>query len=107
VWTFDPGEEEEGSGPNSPYVQEHIDLIKHIRGDEPINEAQKTAISTLTAIMGRMAAYTGKEVTWDEMMSSDLAIGPEELEGVEIADYELGEIDLDQFSVPVPGAEKT
>src|SRR5512133_506038 len=59
-----------------PYVQDHIDLLTAIRQAEAINEAQNTATSTLVAIMGRISAYTGKETTWEEMMNSDLKIGP-------------------------------
>ena len=55
----------------NPYVQEHKDLIAAMQS-EPLNEAQNVAESTLTAIMGRISAYTGKEVTWDEVMKSDL-----------------------------------
>ena len=43
-----------------PYVQEHTDLIECIREDKPINELKQVAESTLTAIMGRMSAYTGQ-----------------------------------------------
>lgn len=50
--------------PNS-YVQEHADLIASIRKGEPIVEAETMANSSLTAVMGRMAAYTGAEVSWD------------------------------------------
>lgn len=61
----------------SPYVQEHKDLITCIRQNIPFNEAEQTAISNLAAIMGRVSAYTGKEVTFDEMMNSDLKLGPD------------------------------
>ncbi|MCK4466492.1 MAG: Gfo/Idh/MocA family oxidoreductase, partial [Bacteroidales bacterium] len=54
----------------SSYVQEHIDLVTAIRTNQPINEAENIAVSTMTAIMGRISAYTGKEVTWEEMMNS-------------------------------------
>ncbi|MFC1726421.1 Gfo/Idh/MocA family protein [candidate division KSB1 bacterium] len=81
-----------------PYVQEHIDLVTCIRTNQPINEAENTAISTLTAIMGRISAYTGKEVTWEEMMSSDLRLGPTE--------YKLGPVDI-KAVIPVPGTGKT
>ena len=57
---------------NDPYVQEHIDLVAAIRTGNQIVEAEETAKSVLTAIMGRQAAYTGKKVTWEEMMGSDL-----------------------------------
>src|SRR4029078_12807280 len=48
----------------NPYVQEHTDLIECIRGAKPITELRSVPESTLTAIMGRMSAYTGKPVTW-------------------------------------------
>ncbi|MDQ3440258.1 MAG: Gfo/Idh/MocA family oxidoreductase, partial [Planctomycetota bacterium] len=54
------------------YQQEHIDLINSIRAGAPLNEAERIAHSTLTAIMGRMSAYTGKLVTWDQAMNSRL-----------------------------------
>jgi predicted dehydrogenase len=47
------------------YVQEHTDLIASIRKGEPINELKNVAESTLTAIIGRMSAYSGQPVTWD------------------------------------------
>jgi predicted dehydrogenase len=64
----------------SPYVQEHVDLIRSIRAGAPINEGRQVAESTLAAIMGRMAAYTGQEVTWDFAMKSKLALFPKKLE---------------------------
>ncbi len=78
----------------SPYVQEHIDLVTAIRTDDPINEAENTAISTLVAIMGRISAYTGKEVTYEAMMNSNYRIGPTE--------YTMGDVDLEAVA-PVPG----
>jgi hypothetical protein len=89
IWTY------EGQGDLSPYVQEHVDLVTSIRTEEPFNEAATTAESTLVAIMGRISAYTGREVTWEQMMGSDLRIGPET--------YALGPVEGD-FPVPVPGA---
>ncbi len=78
----------------SPYVQEHVDFVTNIRNNTPRVEAENTAISTMIAIMGREAAYTGQEITWDEMMSSDLRLGPTE--------YEFGPVDIEK-EVPVPG----
>jgi len=52
---------------SNPYVQEHIDLINSIIDGKPINEANNVAESTLTAIMGRISAYTGKPVRWKEL----------------------------------------
>lgn len=47
------------------YKQEHKDLVDSIRSGKPIVELRQTAESSLTAVMGRMAAYTGQKVTWD------------------------------------------
>jgi predicted dehydrogenase len=81
---------------NDPYVQEHINLVTCIRQDIPFNEAETTAISNLVAIMGRVSAYTGKEVTYDEMMNSDMKIGPET--------FIMGNIGyIEKATVPVPG----
>jgi myo-inositol 2-dehydrogenase/D-chiro-inositol 1-dehydrogenase len=67
----------------NPYDQEHIDLIASIRDNRPLNELTTVAESTLSAIMGRMSAYTGKAVTWEEALNSkddllprDLKLGP-------------------------------
>jgi len=78
----------------SPYVQEHIDLVTAIRTGKPFNEAENTAMSTLVAIMGRISAYTGKEVTMDEMMNSDMKLGP--------TVFAMGPVDVSK-AVPVPG----
>ncbi|MCU4177293.1 Gfo/Idh/MocA family protein [Carboxylicivirga sp. N1Y90] len=58
------------------FAQEHIDWVTAIRTKVPINEGKQIAEATLMAIMGRISAYTGKIVTWDEMLNSDLRIGP-------------------------------
>ena len=59
-----------------PYVQEHINLITGIRTGNPVNDGEAQVNSTLITIMGRMSAYTGKDVTWDELMNSDMRLGP-------------------------------
>jgi hypothetical protein len=62
------------------YQQEHKDLIDSIRAGSPIVELQQTAESSLTAVMGRMAAYTGKKVTWDFVTKeSQLDLFPKDL----------------------------
>jgi myo-inositol 2-dehydrogenase / D-chiro-inositol 1-dehydrogenase len=63
-----------------PYVQEHTDLIAAIRKGEPFNELKAVAESTLTAIMGRTSAYTGKVVTWDEALASTETLVPAKLD---------------------------
>lgn len=80
-----------------PYVQEHINLVTCIRQDIPFNEAETTAISNLVAMMGRVSAYTGKAVTYEEMMNSDLKLGPET--------YIMGNIGyIEKATVPVAGS---
>jgi len=69
----------EGSAP-SGYVQEHADLIESIRAGQPLNEAKRIAESCLTAIMGRMSAYTGQEITWEQALNSKENLMPEKLE---------------------------
>jgi hypothetical protein len=65
----------EGPTPN-PYVQEHVDLLASIRAGTPLNEGRQVAESTLTAIMGREAAYTGQTIVWDDLMSCDQNLTP-------------------------------
>ena len=70
----------QASKDNNPYVQEHTDLIEHLRAGKPINELKMVAESTLTAIMGRMSAYTGKVVTWEQALNSKENLMPPKLE---------------------------
>jgi predicted dehydrogenase len=70
----------EKASPN-PYVQEHADLIASIKSGNPLNEGKQVAESTLTAIMGRMSAYTGRSISWDWVMNdSKLDLTPPRLE---------------------------
>jgi hypothetical protein len=88
--------EYKGENPN-PYVQEHKDLIQSIRDGKPLNEAKQLAESTMTAILGRMSAYTGREIKWDwAMNASKLDLSP--------AKYEWGPMPVEP--VAVPGATK-
>jgi predicted dehydrogenase len=71
-WAF------EGPNPN-PYLQEHIDLQEAIRGHAPyVNEGRRIAESTMTAIMGRMAAYTGKDLSWDVALNDPMDLVPKD-----------------------------
>ena len=70
-WRFDADN-------RNPYEQEHVDLIASILGEgRYLNEAKRVAESTLTAIMGRMSAYTGKSITWEQALSSQLDLSPD------------------------------
>jgi predicted dehydrogenase len=60
------------------YMLEHRDLVNAITSGKHVNECQQLADSTLTGIMGRMSAYTGKLVTWEQATNSQLDLWPKE-----------------------------
>jgi myo-inositol 2-dehydrogenase / D-chiro-inositol 1-dehydrogenase len=86
IWKFDY----DANPFNSPYVQEHIHFVESVRLNKKINQVEELANSTMVAIMGREAAYTGKPITWDEIMSSDLRYGPEEYALTDLPFYQEG-----------------
>ncbi|TWU40977.1 Gfo/Idh/MocA family protein [Novipirellula artificiosorum] len=62
------------------YKQEHKDLVDSILAEKPIVELRDTADSSLTAVLGRMAAYTGQKVSWDFLTNeSKLDLFPKDL----------------------------
>ena len=61
---------------NQMYQTEHDDLFASIRSGKPINNGEYMAKSTLLAIMGRMAAYTGQEITWEMALNSKEELSP-------------------------------
>ena len=74
-------------------MQEHTDLVASIRAGKPLNEGRRIAESTLTAIMGRMSAYTGRAVNFDWVVkSSKLDLTP--------AKYEFGVLPVPKAAVP-------
>lgn len=64
---------------NDMYQTEHDELFASIRSATPINNGSWMATSTMAAILGRTAAYTGKEITWEEIMNSKDQLVPEGL----------------------------
>ena len=79
----------------NPFVQEHINLVTAIRTGNTINDGEDQANSTLVAIMGRIAAYTGKDVTREEIMNSDLYLGP--------TTYSMGKVEGIPETIPLAG----
>ncbi|MFH1742319.1 MAG: Gfo/Idh/MocA family oxidoreductase [bacterium] len=73
-------------------VEEAVRMVESVRNREPINDARNVAESTMTAIMGRMAGYSGKLITWDEAFNSDEKLGPDK--------YEFGPVELRPLAVP-------
>ena len=85
-WKFEAKE-------RNPYVLEHVDLIASIRRGSPLNEGRRIAESTLTAIMGRMSAYTGRAMSWEwALQASTLDLSP--------AKYEFGPNPVDPVAIP-------
>lgn len=68
---------------NNPSVQEHVELVTAIRTGNYLNDSDEQIKSTRISIMGRMAAYTGRDITWDEVLNSDLQLGPDMQEELE------------------------
>jgi len=76
--TVKGGEDWRYRGPRpDPYQVEHDDLFASIRAGNPINEGEAGAKSSMTAILGRMCTYSGKELTWDEALASNIDLAPE------------------------------
>jgi len=98
IWKYEYPPDKEGNPGKTvsvePHLQEQIDFVTAIRTGKLINDIEDVAISSLVAIMGRISAYTGKEVTYEEMMNSDLKLGPRS--------FALGPVDIPK-EVPVAG----
>ncbi len=62
------------------YQREHDVLFAAVRRNQPINDGKRLATSTLLAIMGRMAAYTGQQITWEQALNSQERLIPEKLD---------------------------
>jgi len=77
---------------HSGEVAQYAGLIKGIRQGQPINECKRLAETSLTVIMGRMSAYTGRALSWKWAMKSRLDLSP--------AKYELGDLPVRPVAVP-------
>ncbi len=77
----------------SPDVKQHADQIAAIRAGEHLNEGKRIAESTMTCIMGRMSAYTGRALKWDwAMKASKLDLSPPK--------YEFGDLSMRPVAIP-------
>jgi len=81
----------------NPWQNQQDELFASIRSGQPINDGEWMAHSTLMAIMGRMAAYTGQEVTWEQALNSQEKLVPDQL------DWKMK---LDIAPMAVPGVTK-
>jgi predicted dehydrogenase len=64
-------------GQEDPYLNEWNDLMDAIRNDKPYNEAERGVMASLTSSMGRMAAHTGQEITFEDMLNCEHEFAPE------------------------------
>jgi myo-inositol 2-dehydrogenase / D-chiro-inositol 1-dehydrogenase len=81
----------EGEG-GDMYQIEHDELFASIRSGTPINNGDYMCKSTLLAIAGRVGAYTGKKLTWEEMLNSQEDLSPK--------NYEWGDIAVPAVAIP-------
>lgn len=90
----------------NPYQVEHDRLFAAIRSGEVINDTEYGAKSTMTAIMGRMATYSGQEITWEKAMAAEHILVPNE---DELSFDSIPPIVPDasgNYPIPVPGKTK-
>jgi predicted dehydrogenase len=77
----------------NPEIRQHADHIAAIREGRRLNEGKRIAESTLTTIMGRMSAYTGRALSWDWVMNaSKLDLSPPK--------YEFGDLPMEEVAEP-------
>ena len=69
----------EGATPDM-YQVEHDEMYLSIRAGKPINNGDRMCTSTMAALMGRMAAYTGQEITWEMALNSQEKLVPDNLD---------------------------
>jgi hypothetical protein len=95
------------NGPkNNPHAEEQKILIESIRSGKPVNHQDTMIDSTYMAIMGQIAVYTGKLVTWEQIMAADFEFEPK-VEEVTL-DMEPPTLpdESGNYPLPVPGVTK-
>ncbi len=88
----------------NPYQVEHDKLFASIQNGEVISDAENGAYSTLTAIMGRMATYSGQVISWDEALNSEMSLVPANLTWDSEPPVKPDKDGL--YEIPVPGKTK-
>ena len=99
IWKYDTEAAKAKFKTDDMYVLEHIELVNYIRQGKVLNVTEINATSAMACIMARESAYSGKIVTWEDMIASDLNMMP-----TEFASGKLGEMDMKKYeTVPLPG----
>jgi predicted dehydrogenase len=93
--------EHRGKDDPNPYEVEHVKLFESIRNGGVIADAKNGAKSTLSAIIGRMATYSGKVINWDEAMQSNSDLAPDDLTWDSPAPVQP--LEDGSYKIPTPG----
>lgn len=89
----------------SPYQLEWDDLVNAIRQDKPYNEVKRGVEASLVASMGRMAAHTGRIITFDEMLNCDHEFAPDVDKLTADSPAPLQLLPDGKYAVPQPGIQ--
>jgi predicted dehydrogenase len=96
-----------GRGGGEGHQQEHHDLFAQLRAGEIPNEGEFGALSTMTAIFGRMATYSGEMLSWDKALNSNVVVAPVD----KFSSFQdVPPVVPDgngKYPIPVPGVTKT
>jgi hypothetical protein len=94
------------AGQQDPYLNEWNDLMEAIRNDKPYNEAKRGVEASLVSSMGRMAAHTGQEITFEDMLNCEheFAPGVDKLTMSSAAPLVAGKDG--KYPMPMPGITK-
>ena len=98
IWKYD------GKNDTEPHQVEQTEFFKMLREDKYINQAESGAMSTMTAIMGRMATYSGQMISWDEAIESNKNLLPETLSFS--AEAPVKPDKNGAYQIPMPGSYK-
>jgi myo-inositol 2-dehydrogenase/D-chiro-inositol 1-dehydrogenase len=96
----------DGKGGSNGHAYEHVDLFRDLRAGKTPNEGEYGALSSMTAIFGRMLTYSGAELTWEEALNSQVVISPVE-KLTSMKDEPFVKPDEDgMYAQPIPGVTK-
>ncbi|HOA74958.1 MAG TPA: Gfo/Idh/MocA family oxidoreductase [Phycisphaerae bacterium] len=94
-------------GEGDPYLNEWIDLLDAIRNDKPYNETKRGVEASLVTSMGRMAAHTGQEITYEQILNCDHEFAPDVDKLTADSPAPLQPGPDGRYPVPQPGITKT
>ena len=96
IWKYDDEAAKKQFTTHDMYTLEHIEMVNYIRQGKVIDIVETNATSAMACIMARESAYTGRVYTWEQMLQSDLKMGPNE--------WAFGKVDMEKLgSLPLPG----